>query len=144
MKTPRDILLGRYRYAEAELERVQAQVLGSSLPCREQVSSSWPRAAQPLVIRLVRCAWTELFWRARRVWGGFAVAWVIILILNAVDTRQARIAAAQSATVPAEVLLAWEQGPPLKEPESVTHGRSGVKPLLRPGAQLRRVQSTQG
>lgn len=107
MKTPRQILLEHYRNAEPKLDRIRREVLSATLPPARSATAHSAQDSPHLIIYWLSKMWLELLWSPRRVWAGFAGVWLVIILLNEVDARQAQIAAAKSASVPAEVLLTW-------------------------------------
>lgn len=107
MKSPRQILLQSHRDAEPELDRIRKRVLSSTA----QASAVWARSGTEQDNRLMAIlsqAWVELVWVPRRVWSGLALVWLVILVFNAADANDSRMAAEQSRSVPPEMLLTWE------------------------------------
>ena len=72
MKTPREILLARHQEVEPKLDTVRARALASlaSPPAEER---------QSFALRAGLALWRELILPCRRVWGGLAAVWVVII-----------------------------------------------------------------
>ena len=104
MKTPREVLLSRHRNVEPKLNRIWYDVLK-------------PRLRGNVV-------WRELIWPCRRVLGGLACAWALIIALHLASSepaiRDAGKAAPQSrdemlALAEQRQMLAQMIAPPLAE-----------------------------
>jgi hypothetical protein len=115
MKTPREILLNRHRAAQPKLDAIRKHVLAEHAPARG--------ASPPVnLTSLARQFWAEVIWPARRVWLGFAAAWLVIAALN-LASRETRLPTASNASAPApEALLALREQ------------RKLLSQLLEPGA----------
>lgn len=81
MKTPRQILFDHHAPANAELERIQAQVLDMGLRGENEAANA---AGKWNAIRLLfsPAVWVEVFRPARHIWAGFALVWVAIIAVN--------------------------------------------------------------
>jgi hypothetical protein len=94
MKTPRQILLEQHQSAESRLERMQRDVIASSLKNRAQRLGVRPSSAA--LSSICQKLWAELVLPARRIWFTYAFIWVAIAafyIANAdhVTTRTAEM-----------------------------------------------------
>ncbi|MGA2751219.1 MAG: hypothetical protein ABSG59_20820 [Verrucomicrobiota bacterium] len=69
MKTPREVLLGRHRSAEPELDRIREHIVD-----RIRGSDGADGFARKL--------WREMFWPVRHAWLGLGAAWMVVLALN--------------------------------------------------------------
>jgi hypothetical protein len=76
MKTPREILLQKHRGAKSKLDALRHEVL------RELNGASDESERAPAFALFPKQLWTELFYPARRIWGGLATVWLAILLLN--------------------------------------------------------------
>jgi anti-sigma factor RsiW len=86
---------------------------------------------------LYRC-WQELFWPCRRVWSGLAATWLAVLLFNSAQTGNRPIVTANSATLPGEMRLAWqEQQRVLAEIIGPSSPASPAEPSRRPNHQPR-------
>jgi len=75
MKTPRDILFQRHAGADAKLNQIRRDVV-------VQIQPAPTARCQPLPLRALVTLWRELVWPSRRVWGGIAAAWILMLAVN--------------------------------------------------------------
>lgn len=108
MKTPRELLLKKHQGANAGLDSLRRQILetecrGKALNSRLETCGirSLPRVALKL--------WSELIQPARRVWAGFALAWLMILAVNVADSDHSQPAQAKAKPVSAGTLLAFKE-----------------------------------
>jgi hypothetical protein len=82
MKTPRDILFAHHRQAESKLEAIRRNAL-ATLPSRRRAAASQPgRSEGSLLGAVLRIAWWEFVWPARRAWTGMAALWLAMLAAN--------------------------------------------------------------
>lgn len=110
MKTPRQILFERHRAAETNLNRVRTEVLSASLPVRAQVAAAESgRSIGLWIVYVCHKLWLELVWPARRVWAGFAVAWLAIVWMNLAEFDDLGSAATSAKPPPAGFFMGWEQ-----------------------------------
>jgi hypothetical protein len=90
MKTPRQILFDHHASADAELERIQAQVLDMELRKQREASNAI-RKRNALRLLFAPDVWVEVFRPARQIWAGFALVWVAIVAVNlSMETLTAR------------------------------------------------------
>jgi hypothetical protein len=107
MKTPREVLLDRHALAVEKLDSLRRQAVRAA---GAECQAAPGRASQlaTAIRRAPAICFRELIWPARRVWAGFAVVWLALLVVNlAQSDRTATAAGAQPA--PADMLRAWEQ-----------------------------------
>jgi hypothetical protein len=108
MKTPREILLQRHRAASPKLDAVRREVVGS-LAANLHAASS--RTTEVPANRLhpglfLRQVWREIILPSRRIWGGLAAAWLMILFLNVSSSEpQAGRSSIQMAKSAPQVLM---------------------------------------
>jgi len=109
MKTPREILLKHHAPANEKLDamreetvRVAADVNRRSIPNRKVTFAA-------AVSRMVTTPFRELILPARRIWAGFAVAWLVIVTAHLADNDRAARAEAGLRPAPAAMLMAWER-----------------------------------
>jgi len=130
MKTPREILSAKHRPAEPQLNSIRRAVV-------EKLARQKSKQPIPVLFALLwfpRKMWEELILPSRRIWAGFAAAWLVIVAANLVD-RPDRVAM-EAGTKPqrAQVLMAWEQQQKLLVTLlSDTDGRDAERPKPAPG-----------
>ena len=66
-------------------------------------------SVQPLPLRVALKLWMELFWPARRIWAGLAVAWVVIVFMNLAGARHLEMASHDFTPPSPAVLMAWRE-----------------------------------
>lgn len=103
-KTPRQLLLDQNRAVEPRLDACRRHVLAEFVEARAASDEAARPAIRPAENWLAR-AWRELFWDGRRVWGGLAAAWVVIVLVNASLNSQTQPSRSAS-TIPAE---SWQE-----------------------------------
>jgi hypothetical protein len=81
MKTPREILWDRNRWADSKLDRIRMDVLETELSNHAALRGKDLKWKAWLTIGL-RLAWQELFWRNRRIWGALAAVWLVLIVTN--------------------------------------------------------------
>ncbi len=82
MKTPREILLGRHRQAEPQLDAIRRRVL-AALPDMERAEANGPGESQHARIQaLLSRVWLEIIWPSRRAWASLAALWLGLLAAN--------------------------------------------------------------
>jgi hypothetical protein len=81
-KTPREILLERHRAAGGRLDAIRERVLVQELTATDAGAAPGSQDIATTLARLPLRVWTELFWRCRRIWGGLAAAWLVIIVVN--------------------------------------------------------------
>lgn len=81
---PREILLNRHRDAESKLDAIRSEALASIAGERESASDVGTDRGRDAIpgVSVARLLWDQLVAPCRRVWGGLAVAWAVILVLN--------------------------------------------------------------
>ena len=98
MKTLREILLGRHRSAEPQLNAIREEVLREQLQAgRPQNRTAASDAGRPWD-NFVRRMWLELVWSCRHFWLGLGAVWVVILTLQFLAAEPQ--ASAKSDTTP--------------------------------------------
>ena len=81
MKTPREILLARYRAAEPKLDDIRAALLkGLNSPSAQP--RAWVRGGWHLRLQFLEALWRELILPNRRIWSALATVWLFLFILN--------------------------------------------------------------
>jgi hypothetical protein len=108
MKTPREILFERHQSAQPNLDVLRRKALAE---CPETTAppemSGRPRPWFSLS-RVPIKLWQELIWPCRRIWGGLAAVWFVLLMLNlSMDERPA--VAIKTSTLTPEVLMALRE-----------------------------------
>jgi hypothetical protein len=108
MKTPREILFERHQSAQPKLDALRRKALSG---CAEAIVSSEMSGRLGTLFSLSRVPmklWQELIWPCRRIWGGLATIWFVLLMLNLnMDERPA--VAMRTSTLTPEVLLALRE-----------------------------------
>ena len=133
MKTPRKILLGQHREAEAKLDALRRRVIGSLQESSREFKVGVDRRTDPsprpsplrrgegeataaglkvgsglrpaLLIRAaLRKAWVELIWPSRRAWAGIAAVWLVVLAAN-LDMKATSPRAPGARTTPSRELV---------------------------------------
>ena len=66
-------------------------------------------SVQPLPLRVALKLWLELFWPARRIWAGLAVAWAVIVFVNLDVARHSELASHDFTPPSPAVLMAWRE-----------------------------------
>jgi hypothetical protein len=120
MKTPREVILGRYQSAEAKLMAIRAEDLAACARAAAEPSRQRPPAFD-LATAAVKF-WQEALWPWRRTWLGIAAAWVFILAFSLATGETPRTASTK---------------PPRPDPEAlaVLQGQKQLlTQLLGPGA----------
>ena len=86
MKTPREVLLEQHQQAERKLDLVRHGIISKTLlfatreaPRRAGMRRTW---SSGLLI-----AWEQLVRPARYIWGGIAVTWLVLALVNAATTE---------------------------------------------------------
>jgi hypothetical protein len=100
MKTPREILLKRYRPVEPKLDRMWAENLATELQ-----SKATP-ARENVFLAVGWTLWRELVLPNRRIWAGLACAWLSIAVLNLAFSEPATKVVNQSKPPSGEELRA--------------------------------------
>ena len=107
MKTPREILLSRHQSAEPKLDAMRAKAL-KGLNHKETKDRGCD-----LVSWFLRCpetVWRELIFPARRIWTGFAVAWVTIVMVNiAASDHSSPAVQAKGKAASENAFAAWRE-----------------------------------
>lgn len=89
-QTPREILLSRHRDEKPKLDAVRreavASIAGASAAALEADAENG--IAGMSFGSVARLLWSQLVAPCRRVWGGLAVAWAVILVLNVVTNGE--------------------------------------------------------
>jgi hypothetical protein len=138
MKTPRELLLSQHRSIEPKLDEIRTKALSRNEYGAEQQlcptnegRAALLRSPIPLFLRCLETIWRELIFPARRIWAGFAVVWLAILVINiAMSDRTATPAMqAKGKAAPANAFAAWrEQQRILAELNGVSDPADGEKP----------------
>ena len=163
MKTPRKILLGQHREAEAKLDALRRRVIGSLQESSREFKVGVDRRTDPsprpsplrrgegeataaglkvgsglrpaLLIRAaLRKAWVELIWPSRRAWAGIAAVWLVVLAANLdMKATSPRAPGAARVAVPRSGRRAVI---PFRDARSIHPDRSDhrVRRLVREGA----------
>jgi hypothetical protein len=116
MKTPREILFNRHRNAEPRLDAIRHAVVEG---LNDRAAAPQSAGVVSLLPGFPRAFWREVIQPARRVWGGLAAAWVVVLLLNVVSHAGApRMTAANSSNAANYIMT-------LREQEQLMAGLSG-------------------
>ncbi len=102
MKTPRQILREQHQSADARLKQIQADVIAQTLGSRSNEVRERDRRS------LVELLWSELVLPARRIWLGYAFAWVMILTTWVVTADHSGIREAKGG-ISIEVGVRWKE-----------------------------------
>ena len=138
MRTPREILFAKHRPAEPQLDSIRRAVV-------EELARQKAKQPSPVLFALLwfpRKMWQELIWPSRRIWAGFAAAWLVIVAANLVDRPERAALGAGTKPQRAQVLMAWEQQQKLLVTLlSDTDGRDAErpKPVPRPRSNCRAI-----
>lgn len=109
MRTPREMLFARHRQAEPKLDAVRQRALAAlQAPAPRPAAAPRHRAGQWLGTML-RTAWWELIWPARRAWAGLAVLWLAVLGANLEMNATSPGVPAGRSTPPRELARAFEE-----------------------------------
>jgi hypothetical protein len=110
MKTPREVLLERHRCIETGLDRIRVEIVSNHLPVLPQIATAtWTSRVIAWPFCAGRKLWLELVWPARRVWAGFAFAWLMIVAAYFTDTERAATFKANRKRPAAEMRMVLEQ-----------------------------------
>ena len=88
-------------WREGVLRMAHESALSGQASVRESV--------QPLPLRVALKLWLELFWPARRIWAGLAVAWVVIAFINLDGARHSELVSHDFTPPSPAVLMAWRE-----------------------------------
>jgi len=102
MNTPRQILHEQHQSADARLKQIQADVITQSLGSRPNKLRERDRSS------LVELLWSELVLPARRIWLGYAFAWVMILAAWVVTADHSGIRE-EKGGMPNEAVVRWKE-----------------------------------
>ncbi len=104
MKTPRQILYEHHAPADAELERIQQQALALGL---RKKNEAFIVSSKRSVFRLLfnPAVWAAVFHPARQIWTGFAIAWVVIVVVN-LSIETLTVSGVKTNPAPASAILA--------------------------------------
>jgi hypothetical protein len=105
MKTPREILLHKHQAVGPKLDEVRRSVLNGA------GNQAVEAARLSSALRFPQLVWNELILPCRRIWGGLAAAWILILLLNVAssDTDFSGPTMAQAAKRSPEVIRAAKE-----------------------------------
>ena len=106
MKTLREVLFERHRAAEPRLNSVRHEVL-EQLNNKETKQQS--AGLNSLLLRCCHAFWNELILPARRIWVGFACAWIVIALVNLAGSTDSTGLQAKRSSPPINMALAWQQ-----------------------------------
>ena len=81
MKTPRDILFARHQAAAPKLDALRREVV-RELNNQGTKEQSLAASFVPSLLGCSNKFWQELFFPSRRIWGGLAVVWILLFIIN--------------------------------------------------------------
>jgi hypothetical protein len=133
MKTPRKILLEKHQAANAGLDAIRKQVLAAE--CRSEPQNPRLKTSRAMIIplRVVLKLWGELIAPARRLWAGFAVVWLVIVVVNLAESDRSQPAEARAKPLSAGTMMALkEQQKILAELVGTTEPRGADKPKPAP------------
>ena len=109
MKTPRDILLHRHAPAGEKLDVIRKETVRLAANPNRRSASGRASTIASTALHALTIPFRELFWPARRIWAGFAVAWLVVVAVNLEDSNPAEIAASKWKPLPSGTMMAWEQ-----------------------------------
>lgn len=109
MKTPRELLLERHAPADAKLDAVRRNAIRIATSPDLQGVPGRGRTLADAVFRALAVPWRELIWPARRTWAGFALAWLVIVMVNLRDADTRAVSQMKMRSSPGEMLMAWQQ-----------------------------------
>ena len=91
-------------------QRTQQHFESLAAQMRQEASGPAPadHQSQVSVFGFVETLWRELFWSCRRIWAGFAVAWLMLLAVNVVIRSSTVPVDRGSAASLTDVQKAWE------------------------------------
>ena len=101
MNTPRDLLRARHQAIEPKLDQIRRNAVAELTPR--------PTLEPNLAIAPILKLWRELIWPARRVWAGFAAAWLMILLVNLGDYDRGELVGAPAVPSSMEVQMARDE-----------------------------------
>jgi hypothetical protein len=104
MKTPREILLGRHKAAEAKLDAIRHSVLTEIHEPLARSNSSREESV-PFAVKL----WQELILPARRIWLGLAATWLVVFAFNLVTPEDRPLFAAKPSALDVQTLAELKQ-----------------------------------
>jgi hypothetical protein len=107
MKTPRELLLHQHREHDAHLERIQDDVIATSLPNRAK-RMECARLAAAFLCSPKNVAWRELILPARRIWLTYSFIWLAIATLHFATADHPAIREAKTSN-PAEAIANWKE-----------------------------------
>jgi hypothetical protein len=109
MKTPREILISRHASANAKLDTIRSDVVRVTADVNQRNSPVRKFTFGDTIWRSFALPFRELIWSARRIWAGFAVAWLVIVAVNLADSEPSTRIAAGAKPPPAGIFMGWEQ-----------------------------------
>ncbi|HXR47613.1 MAG TPA: hypothetical protein VN784_09255 [Candidatus Limnocylindrales bacterium] len=91
---------------ETQIRWAKAIQVAADVNRREQPVREWTFTVT--LANVVRLSFLELIWPCRRIWGGLAAVWILILVANV--SMQDRSQATMAKTAPsAEMIMTWRQ-----------------------------------
>jgi len=156
MKTPREILLGQHREAEAKLDEVRRKVIGSLQKSSCKFMAGVDPSPRPLrreegepsasgskggvgvhsalfIWAVLRRVWLELIWPSRRAWAGMAAVWLVVLAAN-LDMKASSPRAPVARAAPSRELVRAAEEQRRLLAELLPPGKPAAIQVSRPGA----------
>jgi hypothetical protein len=107
MKTPREILLGRYQAAAPKLDTIRREMV-AKINHQGAKAQSGRVSLVAWYLGGLRTIWRELIFPSRRIWAGLAAIWVLLLVVNFSMSDHAEIPMAK-ASAPTEMMTFQQQ-----------------------------------
>jgi hypothetical protein len=109
MKTPREFLLRRHAPANEKLDAIREEAVRAAADVNRRSAPNREATFAAAVSRMVTTPFREIILPARRIWAGFAVAWLVIVAAHLADTERTARTEAGLRPAPAGMLMAWER-----------------------------------
>jgi hypothetical protein len=109
MKTPREILFERHQSAQPKLDALRRKALAE---CAEATAAPEMNGRLGPWFNLSRVPmklWQELIWPCRRIWGGLAATWCVLLLINLNMDEAPAVTNKRTSTLTLEVLMALRE-----------------------------------
>ena len=109
MKTPREVLFGRYQAAEPKLDAIREKVVAGLAPDAPIHTARTP-PADPRRASALEVGWRQFLWSLRWHLAGLSAAWLVVMTFN-IDSTATPVheVARQDAPSPRQLLAALRE-----------------------------------
>lgn len=104
MKTPRDLLFARHQAATPKLDAIRRAVVAAEFNHPAATAQSGSMVFVTWCLGGFNQVWLELIRPCRRIWGGLAAVWVLLLVINVAQHDRSPVVIAQSQPTVAMLL----------------------------------------